>query len=524
MRFSEKLSFLMDITKTTNSTLSRHVLLDASYISRLRRGKRLLPRNADSVKNMAAYFARHCKEGYRQKAVGDALGLSPLPQDTTVLTDAIARWLLAGQDGGAETVGQFLDGLSGMQNRNLPAANLQKNEAVFSREELAVYYGVEGKRQAVLYFLSEVIAQDKPQTLLLFSDEETSWMTADPAFTRQWAVLMAQVLSQGHRIKIIHTVSRNLDEMLDAIGQWMPLYMAGTIEPYFYPKKRDGLFKRTLFIAPGTAAVVSGSVGEHTGRAVNLLFRNPTAVAAYEEEYLQYLRLCRPLMRIFKAKDKADCLSTLAKFEKKRGNALVKTESLSLLTMPEALFSQMLARAGTPGLEMLDFHRSRAENLRQLLRSHDFTEIVVLPEPKDVMAGKVKVALSDMLGGGAIHYTPGEYLLHLQNIMKLLDIYENYHVHLVRGPIEDLSPVYVKEELGAIVAKTSQPPVVLAMSEGNMIASFWDFLKKIIGEKAYENPNNKAVINYLQAYRKNLNHEAEIYKLESSLSNDREIH
>jgi hypothetical protein len=82
--------------------------------------------------------------------------------------------------------------------------------------------------------------------LLLFSDEATDWMTADQTFASKWASLMVQLLSKGNRIKIIHTVSRDLDEMLNAIRQWMPLYMTGLIEPYFYPKKRDGIFKRTV--------------------------------------------------------------------------------------------------------------------------------------------------------------------------------------------------------------------------------------------------------------------------------------
>ena len=506
MRFSEKLDFLMNITKTSNSALAHSIALDASYISRLRTGKRLLPKNNGVIQGMAAWFARRCTEEYQQKTITGALKIAP--GDGINLQVEIYRWLLAEKEESGETVGQFLGSLSAMKGRAAPETGEGGSEPAFSRDETAVYYGVEGKRQAVQYFLSEVISLDKPHMLLLFSDEETSWMTDDPVFARQWAALMFQTLARRHRIKIIHTISRDLDEMLSAIGQWLPLYMAGTIEPYFYPKKRDGVFRRTLFIAPGTAALVSNSVGVQTARAANVLYRNPAVVAAYEEEFYQYLRLCRPLMRIFNAKDREDCLLTLAEFEKEQGNALVKTESLSLLTIPEEVFSQMLSRAEAPAPELLGFHRFRAENLRQLLLKYDFTEIVVLPEPEAVMAGKVKVALSDMLGGGAIYYTPGEYLLHLQNIIKLLNTYENYHVHFVKGPIEDRYSVYVKEELGAIVAKTSQPPVVLAMSEGNMTASFWDYLISTIGEKAYENPDNKAVIASLQAYLKKLDNQS----------------
>jgi hypothetical protein len=504
MQFYEKLDFLMDLTKTSNSVLARHMSFDASYISRLRSGKRMPPRSEDIVKNMAGYFARRCGDGYRQKAIADMMELSPLPKDAELLADAIALWLLPEKDSNNHKLGKFLNGLSGIRDRPMPSAGVSEYEKGFPDEELAVYYGVEGKRQAVLYFLNEILAQEKQQSLLLFSDEETSWMTGDLAYERQFVTLMLKALAQGHTIKIIHTISRNLDEMLSAISQWMPLYMAGTIEPYYYPKKRDGIFRRSLFIAPGMSAVVSSSVGEETANSVNLLFRDPTAVASFQEEYLQYLSMCRPLMHIFKSKDRVACLATIAEFEKEESNVLLKTESLSLMTMPEELFSQMLCRTKQHNTNLLDYHKIRNEKFQRLLLSHSVTEIVVLPQPKEAASGKVKMALSDMLDGGAVYYTPDEYLMHLQNVIKLLDTYENYHVHLAKEPVENRYSVYVREDVGAIVAKTSQPPVVLFMDEGNMAASYWDFLKSIIKENAYENPHNKAVAAALRAYVKKL--------------------
>jgi len=490
----------MDITKTTNSSLARYVILDASYISRLRSGKRQLPRNEGIINEMATYFARNCSEEYQKKAVRDALGLNPFPKDILSLTNAITLWLLAEKDNSRELIGQFPGNLSAMGSSVALETGYQGNNTAFPRDETSIYYGVEGKRHAAIYFLSEMISLDKPQTLLLFSDEETSWMTGDPVFARHWAALMFQMIERGHRIKIIHTISRNLDEMLSAISQWMPLYMTGAIEPYYYPKKRDGVFGRTLFIAPGTVALVSSSVGRETARAANVLHRNPAAVAAYEEEFLQYLSLCQPLMLIFNAKDRDHALFILTEFEKEQCNTLIKTESLSLLTMPETLLSHILERSGLEKEKFQEYFRLRAENFRQSVRANNFTEIIKLPEPQAVIDGQVKVALSSMMAGGAINYTPQEYLLHLQNIVEFLNTYENYHVCLVHGPVEDRYMVYVKEERGAIVAKTSLPPVVLAMSESNMTASFWDFLKTMSGARAYDNPDNKKTIRKLIGY------------------------
>ena len=500
MMFSEKLNFLMNLTGTSNSTLAHVVMLDASYISRLRAGKRLFPKNEACVRGMAVYFSRHCSKEYQQKAIADVLKLTVFPCDEEKLAPVIAQWLLGEEAGDAQRVDRFLTGLIKMTEKTVVTQLPQSKHYSFPREDISLYYGVEGKRQAVLHFLSEIVSASKPQTLLLFSDEETSWMTADPAFAQQWAALMFQTLAKGNRIRIIHTISRNLDEMLSAISQWMPLYMTGAIEPYFYPKKRDGIFKRTLFISPETSAVVSSSVGEQTAHAVNILFHNTGAITGYSEEFSQYFRLCRPLMKIFTIRNREACIAMLCEFDKEYADTLIKTESLSLLTMPETLFSKILFRAGIAWENLQDIHWARRLSFKHMLETNHFTEIIVLPEIDAIKNGEVKVALSDLLSGGAVYYTLDEYARHLSAIIELLNKNSRFHIHVIKQPAEERYMVYAREELGVIVGKTSQPPVVLAMNEGNMTAAFWDFLKSIVGERAYENPDNTAAVKILQSY------------------------
>lgn len=504
MTFADKLNFLMTVTQTSNSALAGRVSLDASYISRLRSGKRLMPKDPGVIRSMVATLARHCSEDYQKKTVSDALKLKSLPGDAAALAEALAGWLLHDSADDTEQVGRFLNGLSGLGGRTAPIHPQEDCTPSFPLDNVSIYYGVEGKRQAAEYFLTEVAARETPQTLLLFSDEDTSWMTADPGYAQKWAALMVRVLSKGNKIKIIHTISRDLDEMLSAIGQWMPLYMSGLIEPYFYPKKRDGVFKRTLFIAPETAAVVSGSIGDQVKAAANVLYRDRAAVLSFAEEFTRYLRLCRPLMRIFTARERDACYDTLAEFEWEKADTLIQTESLSLLTLPETLLGPMLRRIGLDEDVSLSVHQARRQKFLEHLALSRFDEIISLPDTEDVKNGGVKVSLSAMLGGGAVCYAPEEYAAHLAHIIELLDSCENYHVHLIDRQSEHRYMVYAREELGVLVAKTSQPPVVLAMSEGNLTAAFWDFLKSTVGEKAYGNSDNKAAVASLHVYLRRL--------------------
>lgn len=498
--FAEKLDFLMNITKTSNSTLAHAATLDASYISRLRTGKRLMPKDNHMIQGMAIFLARQLKEDYQKRALLDALKLINLPGDSGLLADEITRWLVQDGENSTQQVGRFLSSLSGIANYSEQVGQSDDSKPYFPEEAVSIYYGIEGKRRAAEYFLSEVALCESSQTLLLFSDEGTAWMTEDPTYARRWAELMIRVLSRGNRIKIIHTVSRDLDEMLNAINQWMPLYMSGLIEPYFYPKKRDGIFKRTLFIAPETAAVISNSVGDQASSAANVLYRGRDAVASFAEEFLQYLRLCRPLMRIFTAREREECYATLAEFEHGQADTLIKTESLSLLTMPEPLLMQILKRSGMDEYGGSSLHDARYQCFLENLQSNHFTELISLPDVEAVKSGSVKVSLSDMLGAGAVYYTPEEFIAHLEHILALLESFDNYHIHLIDNSTEDRYTVYAREELGVIVAKTSQPPVVLAINEGNMTAAFWDFLKSTVDEKAYAALDKAKIITNLQTY------------------------
>jgi hypothetical protein len=497
MTFAEKLDFLMSVTETSNRLLASRVALDASYISRLRRGKRLMPKDSSIIRSMASCLARRCSKDYQKRSLSEALKLASFPDDA-VLAGELAYWLLSNDADSMQSVGHFLNGLADIGNRQCPERPSEPFRLSFPQEPISVYYGIEGKRRAAELFLSEVARRETPQTLLLFSDEETSWMAGDPEYTRKWAELMVSILSRGNYIKIIHTISRDLDEMLSAISQWMPLYMSGLIEPFFYPKKRDGVFKRTLFIAPETAAVVSNSVGDQVSLAANVLYRDRAAVASFAGEFLQYLRLCRPLMRIFTAGEREECYATLAEFERERADTLIKTESLSLLTMPKNLLRPILRRSGIDELKNVSAHETRRKNFLEKLGSNRFTEIIALPDIGTANSGGVKVSMSDMLGGGAVYYTPEEFAAHLKHVITLLS-HENYHVHLI-GPSEDRYIVYAREEIGAIVAKTSQPPLVLAMSESNMTAAFWDFLRNTIRAKAYKEPEKAVTIAVLRDY------------------------
>lgn len=487
MTFAEKLDILMNITNTSNSVLARNISLDASFISRLRRGVRTPSKNVTYIQAMAEYFARNCRAGYQKTALLEAIQDSSgfQPQTSAELMDLIYEWLRAEEEADPvpAAVDEFVHGVAGFQFKKpepVPAVAFKGKHSPSVSDD-AVFYGVEGKQNAVLVFLSLALESTSPDHLLLFSDEDMGWLIGNREFTAAWSTLLAQVIRSGKRIKIIHNVNRDFDEMLSAIREWVPIYMTGTIEPYYYPKTRDGLFRRTLFIAPDAAAVSSCSVGSGSATSANFLFTDKQTIQALKKEFHDLLALCRPLMRIFAPFDKEAYARLLAEFEAEQTDAIIKTDSLASITLPLDVLEQMLARAAAPHREkLLADQQRRLDKFTAHLSDCRFTAICPFPDLESIMAGEAVVSLCEMPGETKLRYTPEEYLEHLKNNLRLLKTSENYHLYLTRDNHLKGSMVYVREDVGVLIGKTLQPAVVFAINESNMTATFWDYMKVLI--------------------------------------------
>ncbi len=501
MNFNEKLDFLMNLTKTKNSDLAMYTSLDSSYISRLRRGKRNLAKSENYVKYMADYFIKHITESYQRKAVLEALKNSGIINNGSKDTSQILyEWLTDEKEGESKAIEGFLEGFSNFQFKKTENWGTTVSSNKIIKDDVKIYKGIDGKREGVTDFLSLVLEENQPQTLLLFSDESMEWLTGSIAFKDKWKELMIQVILRGNKIKIIHTVSRNLYEMLASISEWMPLYMTGAIEPYYYPRKRDGIFKRTMFIAPNTATLTATGVGNMEDSTINYLVQNIKAVKGMETEFNNYLRLCKPLMKIFNKNSRKEYLDTLSEFEKEQGDIILKTKPLSLATMPLNTANKIISRINyDEKIELKEYIKKRRKIFEENLNNYKFEDIITIPKIEEVKSENVMINFSNILGLEPVYYKKNELIEHLENIKTINDKYNNYNLILEMKDTKKEYCIYCKEDVGVIVSKNEEPFMIFAINEANMTAAFWDFLKGEIESQNYSKDNtDKKLTEYIE--------------------------
>lgn len=506
MDFNEKLDFLMKLTNTSNSLLARHISMDPSFISRLRTGTRKPSRNEDYIEPISRFLAKRCTEDYQKEGLLDVLGVGSriALADVSSITKLIISWLENNENTSDQNIEAFIRNLDDFSFKRPVSAASGLNGLLDEYLDAGSYCGVEGKRKAVLGFLSAVINAPVPQTMLLYSNEDLTWLTGNPAFTAQWAALFTEALKRGNSVKIVHTVSRSLDEMLTAIKEWLPFYMTGKIEPMYYPKTLDGVFRRTMFIAPETGALISNSMGSSLESSVNTFFRDTPTIKAFELEFNEFLKQCRPLMKIYNPISAPEYLDSLVEFEDEDGDILINSRILSSFTFPQFLLERMLKDLNHPDKTgVLAFHRTRLNRLSQSLSKNSITEIVCLPKAEDVRDKKIPIGFSTMFSEKEIAYDQYTMKTHLENIVSLLKHHPKYNVVLLEHTDNDLS-IYIKENVGLFVMKYSIPSITFAINEQGMTSAFWNYLSLQLRQTSAEKAGKENTIRTINEYIKKL--------------------
>ncbi len=494
----DKLNFLMQVTETKNNILGKAISFDPSYISRIRTGARGVPKHRDFIYPAAAFFAQSIQTNEQKDKLAEIICPgNGWPEDLNAAISLIAGWLKQNIAAGSPFGNYADEALQFNPSENAAASSSEK--------QTAFYFGNAGKRECVIRFLTELAALNEPVKLLLHSEEDMLWMYENPDFVRKWAILLKTLLQNGSRIVIVHTVRRTLREMLEAIAKWSPLYATGLIESYYCPRLRDNIFKRTLFIGSGKAAILGHTTGEAGKNRLNMLLYDPHAVNALEKEFYDFLSMCRPLMKIFNASNFAQIVPVLSRFPAAGKKTVQLHATPSWLTMPEEVGKSLSLHPGC-GL----FYNFMC-NYRDMLflqkdkQTNPVTDIFFLPEITTVVNGSVPVPLADLFGLPALCYTENEFHMHLAAALHRYKTSDDYHIillspeniHPVSGvPSPQSFSVIANESVGVILYRSSAPSTLFFTKEQNMTVSFCEYLDRL--EKGAA--SRTAIIETIQQY------------------------
>jgi len=508
MQFHEKLDLLMKTQNVTNSRLARSLSVDPSLISRWRTGDRKPSPKSNYIKEISTYFISQSKMDFQKAALYEIMGLDINNGQNKLypLQNFLYTWLADKSSPEKMFAEKFFDNLSkkSMPNNEETINNLNIK---VEKKGIEILNGIEGKRKGVINFLQAVADEKEQITLLLYSNEDMEWLTANREFYIKWGRLLKKIIAVGHKIKIIHTIKREMSEILTAIDYWMPFYLTGAVEPYYYPKYQENIFRRTMFIAPGIAALNCSTVSEHSAKAQQFLYWDSEKVDLLAEEYNTFLKRCRPLMKIYTGDNTYNFNQLQIEFDEQQAEMISISDMASFVTMPEILLMKFLGKNNSKQKlknAVLSIYKQRRKAFISNLFENQYYEIITLPTKESFLQKENSLNINDFFSELNFNYSFSDFYDHLKHNIYLLEKHNNYNLIVTDDfPYHNIK-LAVKDEVGALINRNDEKKFIIAFNQPSITNSFYIYLKDMIRKIPKKEKNKTMLINKLNDYLNNL--------------------
>jgi len=472
MKFHEKLSFLMNLTQTSNKTLSAKLNVDPSLISMLKTGKRKMSKNADYINTMAEYFGKNCISEYQRYSLADAMKNENIKTISSPdhLANVLFNWLndsyidVAPINESTRTLKSVAD-----QGIPPPMANVD------------IFYTTNGRRAALdaLYGLMEKDPTPSTpfNTLFISIDEDLEWIYEDLEFFIRLQRNLFKLVSDGMRI--CHVIHSNTDpvQLREYLKLWLPLYVTGGVEAHWCYHPKPQIYRRSIILAPLSGAIFYNTANTKRDDPATLITSDRQLMHSLTYEFQSYFPNFQPILEELSASE--GLVKNIEESHMNLTNKIQQTPSLPVETTPAHLVLHCIETAVSDAhKEFLKAHLDQTERFERSLSNKNFTytDIAYLASAHAVKNGEIRLLLSNGANGESLIYTPEMYALHLQNILRLLIKYPNYNFIPSTHRLHYDFVMMVQNNAQAVLIRTAPPFYSYSIKQPELVAACSDLL------------------------------------------------
>ena len=464
--YYQKFDLLLKELEINVSKMAAALHYDASYISKIRTGKRVPSDPAVFAENVSGYIARNCQgeEELKKIASVTACDARQLENQENCFLE-LQKWLCLAEFEKTDYISSFLQKMDEFNLdtyiRAIHFDSFKVPKVPFQLPISKHYYGLKEMREGELDFLKHTVLAKSMEPLHLCSDMPVEDMAQDEEFAKKYMFGLAMVLKKGLHIHIIHDVERPMKDMMLGLENWIPLYMTGQISPYYLKGIQNKVYSH-LHYSSGQAAMTGDCISGHHENAHYYLTSHKEEVERCRKNTEYLLKKASPLMDIYREDKKEQLYDFLEKDSTIEGSRRRILAAPPLFAIPEQLLREILHN-NQIGKKMCDriletqkAQKSRMENI--------FTHSVVTDELSEVTSmeyDKYPVALpvADCFLEQDIVLTFQEYTECIAAAKEYASRQENYNFRLTRVKSFHNIQITCHEEKWCMVSKNKAPSI-----------------------------------------------------------------
>ena len=485
----ENFNALIEVMGLSVAKLCRCANYDPSAIFRFRRGEHQPAEPEQFAAAVASYVSREMDGPTQREVAAALLGCAAEDlSDRAAYCRRVQDWLLGSHAPREDSVSRFLTKLDEFDLnayiRSVHFDELKVPVAPFQLPTSRSYSGLRQMMDSELDFMKAAVLSRSMEPVFMYSDMPMTEMAKDAEFPKKWMFGMAMLLKKGLKLQIVHNIDRSLPEMMLGLESFIPMYMTGQIEPYYFKTPQGSVFLHFLRVS-GTAALSGEAVAGHHAEGRYYLTNNRAEVAYYRRRADALLENARPLMDIYR-EDKAARLNAFLLADSRttgRRRSLLSAPPL-YAAKPEFL-DGLLQKHAVPQEErarVLSFARSRREQVETLLKENELH--LELPRLTREMFDQYPAALSlsGLFYERDIPYTYEEYWAHLRQTEEFAASHPHCTVELTSGGAFRNLQITMHEGQWVMVSKEKSPAIHFVIRHAKLRTAIECFTPPVVEE------------------------------------------
>lgn len=492
MHFKDKLDFLIKITQTSNKELAKEISVDPSLISLLRSGRRRQPHDPDRIRQIALFFAKRCTADFQRNALAEMMGQTILRSSmpAEVLADYLTHWL----QGDTDIVEQIIEGINTVPAKINAAPISESIPAPGSGTTF--YFGTEGRRESLRRALTIMKEINSPGSILIAVDDHLDWLLSDYQLSNEVQAGFLKVIERGFTIHQIMPAMNFLNRYTEALRFWLPMYSTGKVKVYYYPRLRDNLYRHSNIIVPGHYVQAATTIGLGNTSHITLLSTEPELTKEYAHQFQEHLSLCRQALLVHS--DSRDFIPCFLDIFTRNGDTIQMVSPLSINTMPVELLARCIQETENPeGKVLFQMYMDGIPHFEERLSQSTYIDMSYVSTVEEILAGSVYVASNYKTCPDHPCYTPETYILHLKNILRLMDKYDNYYFAPYPKKMRQDYNLIVSAEGPALLIRSQPPILMLEIRRPEMVMACYEHLMRIAEKTGYDGIQKTKVRMYL---------------------------
>lgn len=485
----ENFNALIEVMGLSVAKLCRCANYDPSAIFRFRRGERQPAEPEQFAAAVASYVSREMDGPAQREVAAALLGCAAEDLcDRAAYCRRVQDWLLGSHAPREDSVSRFLTKLDEFDLnayiRSVHFDELKVPVAPFQLPTSCSYSGLRQMMNSELDFMKAAVLSRSTEPVFLYSDMPMTEMAQDPEFPKKWMFGMALLLKKGLRLQIIHNIDRNLPEMMLGLESFIPMYMTGQIEPYYFKAPQGGVFLHFLRVS-GTAALTGEAVSGHHSEGRYYLTNNRAEVAYYRRRADALLENAKPLMEIYRADGASRLNAFLLADSRTPGRRRCVLSAPPLCTADPAFLTAVLQRHDVPAPDqerILAHAKSRREQAETILRDNEM--VLVLPRLTEEAFERypMSLPLSGSFYERDIPYTYQEYLEHIDQTEQFAAVHPRCRLELTADSTFRNLQIVMHEGRWAMVSKEKSPAIHFVIRHAKLRSAIESFEPPLVEE------------------------------------------